>query len=1227
MAGERGLAVFHIGADRSLSWDVDASEGRRVHSSPHVADVDGDGHWDVVTHEFALLGTQPGEVVVRFGDGSGRFPARSLTPTGNDRYRWFESGDLDGDGRRDLAVLANGQLPYTGGRVVVLPGNGRRGFLGPDASMPEVYPENLLVGDMNGDGRDDLLMVNPPRVDYPFATSYTPGHIYHQGTDGLPAAPSERTVLRYLTDTIDLVDVDGDGAGDLVYLTALGDGQLQVNRQAGGRMLPPMRFGVPYTGRQDPMYDRDSTAFGDFNGDGVVDIVIAASYGSLVVLHGRLTPADASVDPPSPPRNPVATAGGAGTDMQLDFDPPADDGGSPILRYEVDADPHGGIQDVTGAVDPLALSRLLRGQENDTDYRYRVRAFNAGGAGEWSAWTAGQRVRQLPWLEVSAADVYETDGVARFVLRLADGPALSGGVSVDVATQDSGARAGEDYVAVVRTGVTIPEGQREAVVEVPLIADDVQESIEYFRLVLSNASGARLPGLPYGQVLIRRDPNTGTPLSLGITSAQRVEGNFGSQPLRFRVALSRPSEAPVSFDLATEPVSASEGWDYVARQAAGVTLAPGQTEYFFDVDVLGDLSPEPEETFRVTVRNVVGAYSANPYAVGTVVDDDSEIDGVPDLHDVAAEKGRLDLAFDYLPAGPLRFLGTALVQPDAREVLLGQDPTPGEAFDGLAAGTMALSTRVPANASETTAEVRLLVVAESDTARRLRLSVGRGATPGLGTTVCFSERNGAGQVCEVVLSRAPGAPAEDFWAVVQNLEPGGTGMDAVRLEAGAVTMVGADQAFFASGPGENLSALFLARLGWDSPGFEPGQRRLGYLLVESEPGRLLYHEPIRLLRTGDADAAHVLSLGEPRTVALEPGEAHERLVVDVPANAGSVVFSLEGEGEVSLHAAHDPAPAGPLIAPAPPRAAAQAQAQAPGASQRIVLEGEALRPGRWYLTPVNRGADPALVRVRADAVAAGPRPDFRPGHYYKPSRPGHGLFLDFAGDQWVMVWYTYLQDGTPTWYYTQGPAPAADQSQWSVDLLRVSRSRGGVTRAVDVGGASLTVLPGPAGASPKLAFGYNLDGDAGWEMLSRLGDDSCPLYDGVPLDASGHWYAPAQVGEGFSAQVLPNTEVHAVYTYDDSGYPRWLIGQKDYDPTMQPVTLQQLSGFCPTCPATPVSSQSVGVLTRRFAASSHIDGQPGIGSLLLDARFAPPLSGQPYLAAPIYLLSARKGCP
>ena len=166
---------------------------------------------------------------------------------------------------------------------------------------------------------------------------------------------------------------------------------------------------------------------------------------------------------------------------------------------------------------------------------------------ETMLWTHRERMA----LPVIDDHVFESDGAVRFVFRLQEGPALSGGVTFDVATEDLTAKAGQDYEATVLTGVTIPEGEHEVVVDVPLIEDDVVEGYEYFRLRVDNVQGATYTAGANPQGAIRNDPLVYQQPSLRFNWYQVVEGNFGSQVMRFRLVLDRPHDLPVTFDLAT----------------------------------------------------------------------------------------------------------------------------------------------------------------------------------------------------------------------------------------------------------------------------------------------------------------------------------------------------------------------------------------------------------------------------------------------------------------------------------------------------------------------------------------------------------------------------------------------------------------------------------------------------------------------------------------------------
>ena len=72
--------------------------------------------------------------------------------------------------------------------------------------------------------------------------------------------------------------------------------------------------------------------------------------------------------------------------------------------------------------------------------------------------------------------------------------ASSDTVSVDYATADGTAKAGEDYEAVSGT-LTFAAGETEKTLQVPILDDDIDEGNEKFEMRLSNESGAFLRGM------------------------------------------------------------------------------------------------------------------------------------------------------------------------------------------------------------------------------------------------------------------------------------------------------------------------------------------------------------------------------------------------------------------------------------------------------------------------------------------------------------------------------------------------------------------------------------------------------------------------------------------------------------------------------------------------------------------------------------------------------------
>jgi hypothetical protein len=238
-----------------------------------TGDFDHNGTLDLVT------ANSQGTVSVLLGNGDGSFRPRTDLTVGADA-RTVAVGDFNGDGRLDVAVAK--QFSET---VSILLGNGNGTFAPPQVFAARgtdstFTPSSLVVGDVNGDGRADLV-VNLIGGEDSVVSQL--GVLLGHG-DGTFGAPILNSPQGGEDGDLALGDFNHDGRLDvavgghaalpdgLTVFTGNGDGTFGVPFQS------PLRFS---TGGSDPL----SVAAADFNGDGLVDLVAAnASSGTVGVL-------------------------------------------------------------------------------------------------------------------------------------------------------------------------------------------------------------------------------------------------------------------------------------------------------------------------------------------------------------------------------------------------------------------------------------------------------------------------------------------------------------------------------------------------------------------------------------------------------------------------------------------------------------------------------------------------------------------------------------------------------------------------------------------------------------------------------------------------------------------------------------------------------------------------------------------------------------------------------
>jgi Bacterial Ig-like domain (group 3)/FG-GAP-like repeat/FG-GAP repeat len=234
-----------------------------------VADVNGDGKPDIV---LPNSGTTVG---VLLGNGDGTFQPATSYGSGGDAPGSIAVADVNGDRKPDIIVANkcptsnNGYCPY--GIVGVLLGNGDGTF-----QTAVSYPSggsggpSVSVGDVNGDGKPDLAVSNPC-LRYNNCGHGTVGILLGNGDGTFKAVYTYSSGGNSAVD-VTVADVNADNKADLLVADECGScaisGMGVLVGNGNGSFQPAVLYG---TGGNRAA----SIAVGDVNGDGKPDAVAA----------------------------------------------------------------------------------------------------------------------------------------------------------------------------------------------------------------------------------------------------------------------------------------------------------------------------------------------------------------------------------------------------------------------------------------------------------------------------------------------------------------------------------------------------------------------------------------------------------------------------------------------------------------------------------------------------------------------------------------------------------------------------------------------------------------------------------------------------------------------------------------------------------------------------------------------------------------------------------------
>ncbi len=315
-------------------------------------------------------------------------------------------------------------------------------------------------------------------------------------------------------------------------------------------------------------------------------------------------------------------------------------------------------------------------------------------------------------------------GPTSFDFEVSLSNATSEVVTVHYATSDGTATVADgDYLAATGT-VTFAPGITSQTVHVVVNGDTKFEPDETFTVDLDTPVHATIAdGHAVGTI-----QNDDTEPTISIDDVSHLEGNSGPTPFVFTVSLSNATSQPVTVHYATADGTASVAEPDYGAATGLVTFAPGTTSQTITVNVVGDLTFEPDETFFVDLDTPLGATIADGHGIGTIVNDDAQ--PTISINDFSANEGDV---------GPTPFtFSVTLSNPSSQIVTVNYATADGSATvadnDYMAAsGTV---TFAPGTTSQTvTVVVNGDTTFETDETFTVELSSATGATIADGTGV------------------------------------------------------------------------------------------------------------------------------------------------------------------------------------------------------------------------------------------------------------------------------------------------------------------------------------------------------------------------------------------------------------------------------------------------------------------------------------------------------------
>ena len=229
-----------------------------------------------------------------------------------------------------------------------------------------------------------------------------------------------------------------------------------------------------------------------------------------------------------------------------------------------------------------------------------------------------------PALSITADQTNKLEGnsgTTPFTFTVARSGSTAGTSSASYAVSGGTANAA-DFGGTLPSGtVSFAAGETSKTVTLNVSGDTTVEPDDSFNVVLSSPVGATI-GTSTASSTILNDDVAAPALSITADQTSKLEGNSGTTPFTFTVTRSGSTAGTSSASYAVSGGTADAA-DFGGTLPSGtVSFAAGETSKTVTLNVSGDTTVEPDESFNVVLSSPVGATIGTGTASSTILNDD-----------------------------------------------------------------------------------------------------------------------------------------------------------------------------------------------------------------------------------------------------------------------------------------------------------------------------------------------------------------------------------------------------------------------------------------------------------------------------------------------------------------------------------------------------------------------------------------------------------------------------